>query len=74
MGYSVDVASYSYYLSQRDYADFEGMFDEFGLIEKIKYGIFSDILEKNINKNFNIRNESTNLFNGFSANFINVEK
>ena len=74
MGYSVDVASYSYYLSKRDHTDFERMFDEFGLIEKIKYGTFKEILETIINDNFNIREESLNLIKGLQTNFNNASK
>jgi hypothetical protein len=40
IGYNVDVASYSQYLSDRDYNDFIAIFLYLGVEEKIIYGTF----------------------------------
>lgn len=49
MGYEVDCACYSDYLSQRDFEDFKSMFDAFRLRGKIRYGTFNRLCEGIIN-------------------------
>lgn len=56
MGYEVDCACYSHYLSQRDYDDFYKMFKAFGLEHKIVYGTFDYLSERLIlEKHGNLR-------------------
>ena len=57
IGYSIDCACYSGYLSQRDYDDFKEFFIGLGVSEYIEYGTFSFLCEKNINADINIRDE-----------------
>jgi preprotein translocase subunit SecA len=40
LNFNVDVASYSEYLTQRDYNDFKELFTLLGVKEKIFYGTF----------------------------------
>eukprot|EP00620_Florenciella_sp_RCC1587_P017098 CAMPEP_0182567802 /NCGR_PEP_ID=MMETSP1324-20130603/8915_1 /TAXON_ID=236786 /ORGANISM="Florenciella sp., Strain RCC1587" /LENGTH=3423 /DNA_ID=CAMNT_0024781849 /DNA_START=15 /DNA_END=10286 /DNA_ORIENTATION=+ len=44
-GLPVDVACYSPYLSQRDFAAFEFVFEAFGVADKISYGTFQQCAE-----------------------------
>lgn len=57
MGYKVDIVCYSPYLSQRDRASFEGMYESFGLPldSFITYGTFTQLCEKFLNSKGNIR-------------------
>lgn len=50
MGFDVDCACYSHYLSQRDYDDFCDMFHAFKLNQHIFYGTFKDLSERWINE------------------------
>lgn len=43
LGYEVYCVCYSEYLSRRDFEDFKEMFKAFDVINKIKYGTFSEI-------------------------------
>ncbi len=49
MGYDVDVACYSNYLSERDFEDFTPMFQAMGLQDNIYYGTFKQLSERQIN-------------------------
>jgi hypothetical protein len=50
LGYEVDCACYSNYLSQRDYEAFYPLFCAFGVEKKIFYGTFKDLSERTINE------------------------
>ncbi len=55
MGYEVDCACYSDYLSQRDYQDFIPIFSAFGLRGYIQYGTFNKLSENLINRQADVR-------------------
>eukprot|EP01041_Mallomonas_annulata_P003358 gene3358-6649_t len=54
-GYEVSCASYSKYLSNRDYEAFRELFELFEVDENIEYSTLSDLMESVINRNGNIR-------------------
>ncbi len=43
MGNEVYCVCYSSYLSIRDYGSFKEMFEAFDVVDKVKYGTFSEI-------------------------------
>jgi preprotein translocase subunit SecA len=45
IGYNIDVVCYSSYLSERDYNSFKHIFEAFKLVDKIKYGTFTEIAD-----------------------------
>ena len=55
MGYGVDCACYSVYLSNRDFESFKNIFEEFGVLQHIQYGTFNQLCEDTINSNSDIR-------------------
>mmetsp|Transcript_25094 Transcript_25094/g.54270 ORF Transcript_25094/g.54270 Transcript_25094/m.54270 type:complete len:3102 (+) Transcript_25094:270-9575(+) len=55
LGYSVDCACYSQYLSRRDYSAFSKLFEEFGVNDSIKYGTFNELCERYLNSAGDIR-------------------
>jgi hypothetical protein len=55
LGYDVDCACYSAYLSERDYQEFEGMFRAFKVEGKISYGTFSQLAENVLNSGGSVR-------------------
>ncbi|CAL6025644.1 Conserved_hypothetical protein [Hexamita inflata] len=61
MGFDVNCACYSEYLSQRDFEQFQTIFELFGVKENIDYGTFPQMCEKFINQNANIRETTRNL-------------
>jgi hypothetical protein len=52
LGFDVDCACYSDYLSRRDYAAFANIFRAFGLSERISYNTFNALAESVINSGF----------------------
>ena len=50
IGYEVDCACYSKYLSDRDYQDFAFLFEKFEFANKIHYSTFDELFEKVTNK------------------------
>lgn len=60
-GFEVNCACYSSYLSERDYNDFQKLFNKLGVIKYIKYGTFNEIFEYKINRQCNIRDSIINL-------------
>jgi len=50
MGFSVDCACYSEYLSRRDYLAFSTLFTDFGVYEYIVYGTFTELCERFLNQ------------------------
>lgn len=52
LGFDVDCACYSDYLSRRDYAAFANIFQAFGLSERISYNTFNALAESVINSGF----------------------
>ena len=55
MGFDVSVACYSEYLSERDYESFRYIFDALNLRDRVFYGTFNQISEREINKRGSIR-------------------
>ncbi len=55
LGYSVDCACYSEYLSRRDYNSFSKLFTAFGVYEHITYDTFTELSERYINATGDIR-------------------
>ncbi|KAL4467243.1 hypothetical protein ABPG72_005868 [Tetrahymena utriculariae] len=70
LGYNIKVVCYSYHLSDRDFKDFQNLFDLLKIQENIKYGTFADICEDQINEYGDIRQLSQELLNG---NLQNVQ-
>jgi hypothetical protein len=62
MGNEVYCVCYSAYLSERDYLSFKDMFEAFDVIDKVKYGTFSEISEMIINEQGDVRALVSNLF------------
>ncbi len=61
LGFSVNCACYSKYLSLRDFTDFEKMFELLGVKEYIKYGTYNNLLEDILNKQFDLREDTEHL-------------
>ncbi len=57
LGFDVNCACYSSYLSKRDYNAFSYIFDQLKLIKYIKYGTFPQLCENVINEDGDIRNK-----------------
>ncbi|CAL6025608.1 Helicase-related_protein [Hexamita inflata] len=55
MGFDVNCACYSEYLSQRDYESFTDLFNAFNVRENISYGTFNQMCERYINEDGEIR-------------------
>lgn len=55
LGYEVDCACYSDYLSRRDYQDFADFFSAFDLRDQITYGTFNKLCENFINQRADVR-------------------
>ncbi len=66
LGYDVDCACYSEYLSQRDYEDFIGLFSAFGLRRHITYGTFNRLCENLINQRGDVRQVVIDVIKGGS--------
>lgn len=62
MGQPVHCGCYSEYLSQRDFDQFKGVFEKFGVADKIVYGTFEELCENVINQKVDIRSEVMSLF------------
>jgi SecA DEAD-like domain len=58
--FDVSCACYSQYLSERDFAAFEAMFDMLGLKSQINYNTFNFLCEMEINKEGSLREMVTN--------------
>ncbi len=81
LGFVVNVACYSDYLSKRDYKEFEFLFEAFKVHNKIKYGTFNEICERVLNnekgnlkqiiKQYLTESESQNKVVGFVKNAVN---
>ena len=55
LGFDVNCACYSEYLSQRDYTAFQSLFDSLNVLNHIHYGTFNKFCERIINQNGDIR-------------------
>ncbi len=64
IGYNVDVVCYSSYLSSRDYEDFRILIETLGIKDSIQYGTFTEISDKLINKEGDLRQMSQQLLRG----------
>lgn len=66
MGYKVDCACYSQYLTQRDFQRFAQMFRTFNLHENISYATFKEFIEQWINTEYgkNLRDQVDKLSRG----------
>lgn len=61
LGFDVDCACYSDYLSERDYNDFVDLFHAFGVSRHISYGTFNRLCENLINQRGELRDVVTQL-------------
>mmetsp|Transcript_16855 Transcript_16855/g.23104 ORF Transcript_16855/g.23104 Transcript_16855/m.23104 type:complete len:1104 (+) Transcript_16855:4065-7376(+) len=64
LGYSVDCACYSSYLSERDFKEFDAVFKAFDVLNFIKYGTFGRLCEDFINLNGNLREVVESIVSG----------
>lgn len=55
LGFEVNCACYSKYLSERDYEAFKGLFDILNISKYIQYGTFNRLCEAALNKNGDLR-------------------
>ncbi|ETO01668.1 hypothetical protein RFI_35772, partial [Reticulomyxa filosa] len=55
LGFGVSCASYSEYLSCRDFKSFESLFNAFGVVDRIHYGTFNKLYERIINEGGDVR-------------------
>ncbi len=55
LGFDVSCACYSEYLSQRDYKEFQPLFDTLNITAQIRYGTFNKLCENVINQHGDIR-------------------
>jgi len=65
-GFAVHSICYSQYLSERDYKDFEQLFDAFGVKDTITYSTISNMCEIIINNKGNVRNLAKNVIENAS--------
>ncbi|CAF4090243.1 unnamed protein product, partial [Rotaria sordida] len=70
LGFDVNCACYSEYLSQRDYNAFLTLFDSLGVSSYIHYGTFKKLCEDKINENGNIREVIENLISTNTNNSV----
>ncbi|ETN98602.1 hypothetical protein RFI_38890, partial [Reticulomyxa filosa] len=61
LGFDVSCASYSEYLSCRDFKSFESLFNAFGVVDHIHYGTFNKLCERVINEGGDVRKLVENL-------------
>ncbi|ETO08396.1 Helicase conserved domain containing protein [Reticulomyxa filosa] len=61
LGFDVNCASYSEYLSTRDFKSFESLFNILGVIDYIHYGTFNKLCERIINEGGDVRTLVENL-------------
>jgi len=64
LGYEVSCVCYSSYLSQRDFTEFESVFDEFGIKHLIFYSTISKMCNRILNKDGNVREFTKNFIEG----------
>ncbi|ETO14908.1 hypothetical protein RFI_22460 [Reticulomyxa filosa] len=61
LGFDVSCASYSEYLSRRDFKSFEPLFNAFGVVDHIHYDTFNKLCERIINEGGDVRKLVENL-------------
>jgi len=71
-GYEVTCTSYSEYLSERDYADFEKLFKYFNIDSMVSYLPITGLCERMINHSGNIRLLTKNILEGKQIDSANV--
>jgi hypothetical protein len=62
LGMDVYCACYSEHLSRRDRANFQELFDQFGVAESVKYGTLEELCEEVINEKGNVREAVLEVF------------
>lgn len=73
-GFNVSCASYSQYLSERDFKAFEQMFDYLKIKEYINYGTFNKLCEGFINREGDLRKIIKDLFlTGKNTDKLNIQ-
>jgi hypothetical protein len=55
LGFDVSCACYSKYLSERDYQEFQSIFESLDVLDHIHYGTFNKLCEAVINEHGNVR-------------------
>ena len=61
VGFDVNCACYSKYLSKRDYQSYLSLFSVFGVANNIHYGTFGELCERVINSTGNVRSMVENM-------------
>ena len=74
LGFDVDCACYSNYLSQRDYLAFQSMFDQLNVLNNINYGTFNKMCEGVINQYGDIRKVVADTILNASSNIAKVDR
>ena len=64
LGYEVSCVCYSSYLSHRDFKDFEPVFKEFGIKHLIHYSTISQMCNRILNQDGNVREFTKNFIEG----------
>lgn len=64
LGYHVDVACYSEYMSQRDFLAFKDFFITLGVEKNVTYGTFAFLCERLLNSEFDIRSRAKSIVIG----------
>ncbi|CAL6025802.1 Helicase-related_protein [Hexamita inflata] len=72
MGFDVNCACYSEYLSQRDYKSFTDLFKAFNVNNYITYGTFNEMCENYINQDGNLRTLTEKCITHNSINKSNI--
>jgi len=75
MGFDVDIAIYSDYLSQRDRKAFQKLFQRLEVQEFVRYGTFAELCEEYIHEYYGVREKVKSMFTGGnSQNYKQKEK
>lgn len=60
----VSCVCYSSYLSDRDFSDFESMFHDFGVADRVHYGTLQNLCERMLNEEGSVRDLTIDAFRG----------
>ena len=74
LGFEVSCACYSTYLSQRDYKEFQPLFDSLNITSQIRYGTFNKLCEHVINEHGDIRKLVENMISKNDADSSVVQR
>jgi hypothetical protein len=74
LGYDVDIACYSKYLSDRDAEAFDRIFQDFGVREKIFYGTFKELGERLLDRQETLRPLVAAVIRGDAAKIAHLKQ